>query len=432
MFFCKILTLFLGVSSVLLGEPLSLSVEAEAAFLLNPDNGAILYEKNGYAPYYPASITKIVTAAWALKLKGDKLESEVTASADSLASSTEEQKKKSGYTQPSWWLVPGTANMGIKKGEILLFKDLLMGMMVRSAGDAANVIAEYAGGSIPQFIKGMNLWVKSLGCKGTHFENPHGLFHPDQITTASDMALIMKEALKIPFFKELISKTTYIRPKTNKQPSITLAQTNRLMKPGPFYYSKAFGGKTGYLASSLNTFVAVAKDQERTLIAVFLKVKERTDLWKDSIKLFETAFNQPKIETILMNKGLQDFFLEEKVFETSLLVTLNEEVKISYFPAEAPVMKGLLFWNSVTPPILKGDAVGQFHVVDAKDQVLKAYTLFAANDIKGTWTYQLKQFFFSASRLTLIFRWGLIILALIFLFRILSKTNRRKKPNPKS
>lgn len=181
-------------------EPLSLTVQAESALLINAETGRVLFEKNANVPQYPASITKIATALFALKLKGQALEEKVSASADSVASVTEEAKRRSNYTLPSWWLVPGTAHAGIKKGEILSFKELLYAMMITSAGDAANVIAEHAGGEIPVFIKGMNEYVSGLGCRDTHFENPHGLFHPEQKTTAHDMALIMREALKEPFF----------------------------------------------------------------------------------------------------------------------------------------------------------------------------------------------------------------------------------------
>lgn len=410
----RVLALLFLVSR-LNAEPLEVPVQAEACILLNPDTGKVLFEKRSQELYYPASLTKVATCVWALKLKKNKLTEMVTASAESLATSTEEAKRKSGYTLPSWRLVPGTSHMGLKKGEELPFKDLLLGMMVSSAGDAANVIAEYSAGSIPRFVEGMNAWVKSIGCKNTHFENPHGLFHPDQVTTAHDMAIIMKEALKIPAFRELISKSNYVRPKTNMQPSMAVAQTNRLLRPGPFYYSKAIGGKTGYLASSLNNFAVAAKDKDRTLIAVFLKTKERTDLWKDSIQLFEQAFSQAKVENVLMKKGYQDFILEQKGFDQPLTPYLEEDVKIAYYPAEKPSVKGLVYWDELHLPVRKGQKVGQVEIVDETSKPLKSYTLYAGNEVNSTPFSRVEAFFFPDSWLKLMIRWGFILSSLFLM-----------------
>lgn len=390
-------------------------ISAESAILYNPDTQKILYGKAIHEPNYPASMTKIVTAAWALKLKGDRLHEKVVASQDCLAMSTEESKKKSGYKEPSWWLVPGTSHIGLKKGEEMTFKDLLAGMLICSGGDASNVIAEYAGGSIPRFIEGMNAWVKSIGCQGTHFENPHGLFHPNQVTTAYDMALIMKEALKYPVFRELIAKTVYARPKTNKQEAVTLAQTNRMIRPGPYYYPKAIGGKTGYLSQSQNTFAAAAQDKDRVLITVLMKVKDRVDLWKESTALFEMAFTEPKVEVYLLKAGIQDFTLEESRFETPLMVQTQEDAKLVYYPLEAPSVRGLLYWDEIVLPVAKGEKVGQFRVVDEKDKVLKSYTLFAANDVKGTLSYRVAAWLFPESTSWLVLRWMMILGVILFL-----------------
>lgn len=133
-------------AAFLQASPLTLKVQAESAILINPDNGRILYEKAPYALHYPASITKVATALWALKQKGRALDELITASGDSVATLAEEAKRRGNYSMPAWWLVPGSTHMGIKKGESLLFRDLLYGMMIASASDASNVIAEHVGG----------------------------------------------------------------------------------------------------------------------------------------------------------------------------------------------------------------------------------------------------------------------------------------------
>ncbi|MCB1113728.1 MAG: D-alanyl-D-alanine carboxypeptidase [Chlamydiia bacterium] len=405
---CWFTGLFFLVCS-LIAEPLEVSVKAESAILINPDNGKILFEKNGFKPMHPASMTKLVTTAWALKLKRDKLNELVEASDESLKTISVETKKKADYQTPSWWLEPGASNIGLRKGEKMPLKDLLLGVMVSSAGDASNVVAEYCGGSISRFVDGMNAWVKAIGCKNSHFKNPHGLFHPEHKTTAYEMALMMKEALKDPYFVEILKQTKFTRPKTNLQKEQAMMVTNRLSRPGPYYYPKLIGGKTGYLSASQNTFVAAAKDKDRTLIAVFMKTKERTDIWKDTIALFEAAFQQKKIDKVFMKQGIQEFTLQEKSFDTPLYPFLSEDATLSYYPAEAPQVKALVFWDSLLPPIRKGEKVGQLQIVDETDKTLKAYTLYAANDVEPTLKYRIESFFFPESLPTLLFRWGLIL-----------------------
>lgn len=420
-----VLFLALLMHCPLRGEPLSLTVQAESALLINADNGRILFEKNSTEPHYPASITKVATSLWSLKLKRNGLDEKVTASGDSVVSITEEAKRRSNYTVPSWWLVPGATHAGIKKGEVLSLKDLHYALLTVSAGDAANVIAEYSAGDIPTFMKGMNQYIKSIGCTQTHFENPNGLFHPEQKTTARDMALIMIEALKEPFFCEVIAAKSYTRPKTNKQASCTLVQSNRLLRPGPYYYPKVIGGKTGYLSSAQNTFVVAAKEKDRTLIAVFLKTKERTDLWKDAIKLFDAAFNQPKIERVVLSKGPTTMSVVEDNFDTPLLTYLAHDVKLAYYPAEEPQVKGLIYWDTFSPPIAKGERVGEFRLVDEKGDSLTTAPLYAANDVAGSLSHRLQHFFTSGSLPAKIFKALAVLFALFGVGFMLLRLTRK-------
>lgn len=413
----RFLFLLLLWASSLAAAPLNLTVQAESAILYNPDNGAILYEKNAYTPQYPASITKIPVALYALKMKGDQLNQTIAASQEAVGTMTEEAKRRANYKVPSWYLVPGATHMGIKKGEILSLQDLLYGMFVVSADDGANVAAELVSGSIPAFMEEMNAYIKTLGCKKSFFTNPSGLFHPDQKTTAYDMALMMKEGLKNPTFRKIISTVNYLRPKTNKQDEVPLLQTNKLIRPGPFFYPKALGGKTGHLALARNTIVMAAKDQDRTLIAVLLKVNERNDLWRDATKLFEAAFNQPKVERVFLKAGVQKYSKEDPQFETPLTTYTTEDALLTYYPAEEPRVKGLLFWNqTVTPPIKKGDLVAELRLVDAKGQVLKTLPLYANNDVQGTLEFRFKSFFRSP------FSWVIAIFGVLSLLYFLTRS----------
>lgn len=382
-------------SCFLEGTFLDLDVHAESAILMNAETGTILYEKNAHALQYPASITKIATALYALKKKGDRLGDLITADQESIGWVTEEAKKRSNYTMPSYLLVPGSSHIGIKKGEILSLKDLLYGMMLASGDDASNLVALHVGGTIPKFMGELNDFIKELGLKNTTFYNPHGLFHPLQQTTAHDMALLAREALKDPQFCSIASCVRYTRPKTNKQEASTLVQSNRLLRAGSYFYPKAIGIKTGHLALAGNTFVGAAKNGNRTLIAVLLKVPERKDIFLDSIKMFDAAFNQPKVERTLLKSGPQKFTVDMAGAQQPLRTMVKEEVKIQYFPAEEPKVTCLLNWYLLKLPIAKGQSVGTVILETSDGSLKREIPLYAEEEVKSTWLHWFTSFFSS-------------------------------------
>jgi len=400
----------LAVSCQAYAEKLALLVNAEAAILMNADTGTILYEKEAYALHYPASTTKIATALYALEKASDKLDAMVAADQDCIGTVTEEALRRSNYTLPAYQLIPDGSHIGIKKGEILSLRDLFYGMLVASGDDAANVIAKYVGGTIPQFMEEMNAYVRKLGCQSTTFLNPHGLHHPKQLTTAYDLAVLTKEALKNPIFREMIATARYTRPKTNKQDPSTLVQTNRLLRTGPYYYQKAIGVKTGYYSLAGNTFVAAAKDGERTLIAVLLKVQERKDIFIETKKMFEAAFSQPKVQHSLLRKGHQKFVLDLPGAKHPISTYASEEIALEYYPAEEPKIKCLLYWESdLKLPIAKDQRLGELVVQLNDSKVSHRVPLYAQEEVGMTWLFWLKTTY---SR---ILKVGGILLVLLFL-----------------
>lgn len=376
-------------------EKLALSVNGEAAIIMNADTGAILFEKNAHQLHYPASTTKIATAFYALqKIEPDKMDVQIAADQDCIGTVKEEDIRKSNYSMAPHLLIPDGSHIGIKRGEILSLRDLFYGMMVASGDDAANVIAKYAGGTIPHFMQGMNEYVKQLGCLSTTFYNPHGLHHPNQRTTAYDMALLTKEALKNPLFCEMVSTVRYTRPKTNKQEPSTLVQTNRLLRKGPFFYSKAIGVKTGYYSLAGNNLVAAAKDGDRTLITVLLKVKDRKDLFSDTKKMFEAAFSQPKVQRVLLHQGVQKFHLDLPGGTKPIPSFIQEDITLEYYPAEEPAVKCLLMWDkNIKLPISRGDMLGNIVLKIENQENVRNVPLYAAEDVAETWFYKFKSFF---------------------------------------
>lgn len=380
----------LSISLFVYGEPLSFNLKGESALLINGDTDVILFEKNAQTAYFPASTTKIATALYTLKMKKNSLSQEIEAEQDSIGTLSSEAKRKLEYKGAvAYRLEPDGTHIGIKKGEILTLGDLLKGMMVASANDAANVIAHEVGPTIPVFMDGMNKYLKELGCKDTVFTNPHGLHDPGHYTTAHDLAIIAKEALKEPFFCEIISQPKFIRPKTNKQVESVYLQGNRLLRTGKFYYSKAIGIKTGYHSKAKHTFVGAAKDEGRTLILVLLGYQDRNLMFEDAIEMFDLAFNQKKIRNIYIKKGTQLFSRVIPKSSEGLKTYLKEPVDLIFYPAEDPKAKPFLYWYPLELPVLKDQPVGEIRLVSSDQKLLKTTILYAGDDVKLALIHQL-------------------------------------------
>ena len=173
------------------------ALDATAALLVSPESDMVLYEKNADEKRYPASTTKIMTALLTLENISD-LSVVVTAEASDFENVTSD-----------------SSNAGIKVGEQVTVKDLLYALMLPSANEAAYMLARHVGGSWEQFVDMMNERAAELGCTGTHFCNPCGLHEDDHYTTAHDLYLIAKEAMKDATFRDIVSTVQHRMAKTN-------------------------------------------------------------------------------------------------------------------------------------------------------------------------------------------------------------------------
>lgn len=395
-YFFKIFLFFAFFSSFSLlqaAKPLRVAVKADAAILINADTGAILFEKNSDKPLDPASITKIATALYTLKVQGHKLDTLITAEQDCIGWTSEEAKKRSNYTLPAYWLTPGGTHISIQKGEELPLEALLYGMMLPSGNDAANVTAQYVGGTVPQFMKMVNEYLKEIGCKNTHFANPHGLYHPDHRTTAYDMAVMAREAMKDPMFRKIVSTVRYKLPKTNKREPTTIVQGNALLRRGKHFYDKAIGIKTGYNSQAKNTLVAAAMQGDRTLIAVVMKDETRSDAFRDVVKLFEAAFAQPKIRKTYLKEGNQRMALKVKGADNPIKSYTQKEIALDYYPGEEPEVKCFLSWDPVELPVQRGQKIGEIALKNGEGAVLQRANLYAREDVDQGWLQDVKSFF---------------------------------------
>lgn len=376
------------VISRLANTALQVDISAKAAVLMNAETGAILYEKNAYLPLYPASITKIITALYALEKRGDQLNQMVEISKEAISSVSPQERRDKLGIHPPYRLEFGGSLMGLKVAELVSAETLFYGLMLSSGNDAANALAEWVAGDIPQFMTELNAYVKSLGCKQTTLTTPHGLTHINHKTTTYDMCLLTKKALEQPFFCKVVKTINYSKPASNKQPQVELLQHNSLLKPGKFYYPKAIGVKTGYTASSGYTIAAAAVDQNRKMIVVLMGCDKLEQRYRDTIALFEAGFNEPKIKRTLFSKNFDIFCNMQKKCKSPIKAILNEDVVINYYASEEPLIKPELQWEPIIFPIQPGQRLATLSLCDQNNQILGVYPLYAMEKVNLTFYYQ--------------------------------------------
>lgn len=228
------------------------AVTATAALLISPDSDMVLYEKNADEKRYPASTTKIMTALLTLENVKD-LNETVTAEQGDFAKVTAD-----------------SSNADIKVGETVRVIDLLYALMLPSANEAAYILARHVGGTSEHFVDMMNTRAEELGCTGTHFCNPCGLHEEDHYTTARDLYLIAREAMKNDTFTNIIDTVQYRMPKTNMHEERIIFTTNQLIfssfNPWSYPYNK--GIKTGHTSQAGNCFVGYAEYGDAKLYSV--------------------------------------------------------------------------------------------------------------------------------------------------------------------
>jgi serine-type D-Ala-D-Ala carboxypeptidase (penicillin-binding protein 5/6) len=403
---------------MLSARPLKVEVSAPSAILMNADTGAVLYAKNIHEKQHPASITKIATALYVLEKRGKELDHLLEVSSNALKTAPAHVRQAPNSIHPSHTLEPEGTMMRVQPGERLSLYSFLHGLMLCSGNDAANVLAENTSGSIERFVAELNQFLKNKGILETQFTNPHGLHHHEHWTTAYDMALMTKLALKHDTFREIVRAAKYDCPQSNKQPPRTIPQHNRLVKPGPYYYPKAIGVKTGYVAKAGHTFVGAATHEGRTLIAVLLNCDESQHRFRDSIKLFETAFKEKPVSRTLFAKESDRFTLPIKGAKFPLEAILKDDLRLAYFPAEEPAFRAEIVWNECKLPIKAHDRVGHLRLVAEGNQTLNELPVYAAHDVEQTWWSVVGDFCKKNKPLLLVFfLGGQVVLLLMYLVK---------------
>lgn len=302
-------------------------IEAEGGILMDADSGAILYGKNIHESYFPASITKILTAL--IVIENCDLDEMVTFSHDAIFNVEE-----------------NSSNMAASEGDVLSVQDCLYGLLLASANEAANALAEHVAGSQEAFVEMMNQKAAELGCQDSHFANPSGLNDPDHYTSAYDMALITQAAIENETFLEIDGALYWKHAPIKHYPdpedphNVVYAHHQMLKKNSSNYYSGAFAGKTGYTSLAGNTLVTCAERDGMTLIAVILNgyqvhyndTRRLLDFGFDNFRTvnvsdYDTTFNS--IENDMTISGLATSDISVLSLDQDCYVTLPKDAEIA-------------------------------------------------------------------------------------------------------
>ena len=356
LFLILILLIFPFFEVCAYGADQNLNINSKACILIDGQTGQVIYSENPNLRLYPASTTKIITAV--LAIENGKMDQPMTASRAAV--------NEIGING---------SNAGIAADETMPLEDLLNVMLIKSANDCANIIAENISPTRNDFIDLMNKRAKELGATDTTFTNTCGLDksdgHPNHMTTVSDMSKIARYAMTLPKFREIVSKQRYTMPDTNKHPSSYwpkdyIATTNRFLMGFNKYKNDDFtytGIKTGYTNLAGCNLIASAKNKDGVeLIAVNYGAKEQETLYQDTKRLFEYGFSVYGSKT-LVNAGdvaQQITVAKADVSEQNLDVQYEQTLK-TVLPNDydlTKVTKNITLRDNIEAPISQGEILG--------------------------------------------------------------------------
>lgn len=349
-----ILIILLMNASIAFAQPPAL--DAGAYILMDLKSGEVLCEKDSQKTFYPASTTKIMTAILALEM-GD-LNHVMTASQSAIDDIGE-----------------GGSNIGIIPGEKIKLENLLQALLISSANETANIIAENLCKSRDEFISLMNRRAKELGATNTNFINTCGIHDPMHYTTAYDMAKIARHAMTLPKFREIVSTASYQMPVTNKHSEWpVLSNTNKLMITDKNELYKINGIKTGYTGpAGCNLVSSASGSNGMELIAVVMSVKNENaseNVRTYTKELLDYGFNNFKWVNLLEKDKVYRNVKVEGAADTYGLDLIPSESLDCILP-KAEALRNIKeiphIMENISAPVNEGDIMG--YVEFFKDDV---------------------------------------------------------------
>ena len=347
-----LIVILLAIYTTVIFSANELSLSSKSAALYEPSTGSFLYLKNADIKLPMASTTKIMTAIVAIE--NSDLNKKITV--DDRAIGTE------------------GSSLYLKHGEKITMSDLLYGLMLRSANDAAEAIAYAISGSIDSFADLMNETAENIGLSSTHFTNPHGLDDEDHYTTARELALISAYALKNETFSKIVSTKKAVITSDNND-SRLVVNHNKLLN----LYDGAIGVKTGFTKKCGRCLVGAAIRDGLTMISVTINAP---DDWSDHEKLLDFGFSKLEYKKIVSSG---EYIYNVPVLNSSkeFITVKNEDeygmVKSKGSPDPKIEIKLSRYFSA---PIKSGDKMGEIVIYD-NDVVLSKIDLVATEDAKS-------------------------------------------------
>lgn len=327
----------------------ALSVSAQYACVLDAQTGRVIFEKNSEKRHSMASTTKIMTAL--IALENGSLDDMVTVS-----------KNAAGTEGTSLYL---------KSGDKLTLRDLLYGLMLQSGNDAAIAIAEHVSGSVESFAAFMTARAKALGAKNTCFKNPNGLDEEGHYTTAYDLALITREALKNQSFAEIAAtKSKKIRNGTQ-----TVTNHNKLLN----MYAGCDGVKTGFTKKAGRCLVSSASRDGKRVVAVTLNAPND---WNDHTNMLNYAFeNTVRFPLIAAGMTVNSVTVRNGSSQ-ALELTAERDFYLSEHPDSKfkHVRLRCNLPDYITAPVKKDEIIGTLEIY-YQDTLLDTVNLIAAANV---------------------------------------------------
>ena len=348
-------------------------LHALSAVLMDGDSGRVLYEKDGKTPLAKASTTKVLTCIVALESSpGDDYV----------------QVSQNAASQPE-------VRLGLQKGEQYYLEDLLYSLMLKSHNDTAVAIAEHCGGTVEGFARMLNRKAKQIGCKDTYFITPNGLDAQDEDgkhhTTAEDLALIMRYAIKNKTFLHISQTRDYTFSEITGKRTFSVHNANALLD----MIDGVLAGKTGYPSQAGYCYVCAWEEEGKTFVVSLLGCgwpNHKTYKWSDTKKLlsygaynydYETYWQEPHTSKILVTDGVENMQnIGEKVYLRGKCSVTSEdrEKEILLKKGEAVTCKTEIP-QKVSAPVLKGEKLGRIaYYLDGK--LIASYPVYAERSVE--------------------------------------------------
>lgn len=337
----------------------ALSLDSKEAILYNLNDDEIIYEKNSNEKTYVASLTKIMTALVTLE-NVNNLDEFVVVEHDDLLN------------------LDGYAKAGFKVGDKVTYRDLLYGLLLPSGADAANILANNISGNEIEFVSLMNQRSDSLGLGNTTFSNPIGK-DEENFSTASDIAIILKEALKNNDFKTIFTTNEYVTTNGLKLEKTTYKSSinNKIDS------SVIIGSKTGYTEKALYCLASIASINGVDYLAITLNNEKKVGHIIDTLELYDFYSNNYSYQIILKDNQLITSINVKNADIKKYQIKSTKTIK-KYLENSTDLDKIEYKYNGVdelTKKIKKGDYLGKVDIL-YNGSVLDTYKVYLDEDIK--------------------------------------------------